>query len=129
VDGEMPPQGSLSATGAGELSSRGPGSPAGLSTSTSSDGLPAIEEKQAKGDGDDVQRDDDRERAGKDMDFDELLPHVGEFGTYQRILFVLMIPFAFFVAWVYFSQIFITLVPEQYWCRVPELENLTLEER
>lgn len=65
----------------------------------------------------------------KDMDFDELLPHVGEFGFYQRVLFVLMIPFAFFVAWVYFSQIFITLVPEGHWCRVPELENLTVEER
>ena len=63
------------------------------------------------------------------MDFDDLLPHVGEFGTYQRILFVLMIPFAFFVAWVYFSQIFITLVPEEHWCRVPELEDLTVEER
>ncbi|XP_043271469.1 organic cation transporter protein-like [Venturia canescens] len=65
----------------------------------------------------------------KDMDFDELLPHVGEFGFYQKILFVLMVPFAFFVAWVYFSQIFITLVPEGHWCRVPELANLTVEER
>lgn len=65
----------------------------------------------------------------KDMDFDELLPHVGEFGIYQRILFIMMIPFAFFVAFVYFSQIFITLVPEEHWCRVPELEHLTVEER
>jgi hypothetical protein len=125
----MPPQEGLSTAGTGELSPRGPSS-AGLSTSTSSDGLPAIEEKQAKRDNGetDVNKDDDREQA-KDMDFDELLPHVGEFGTYQKILFVLMIPFAFFVAWVYFSQIFITLVPEQYWCRVPELENLTIDER
>lgn len=65
----------------------------------------------------------------KDMDFDELLPYVGEFGFYQRILFLLMIPFAFFVAWVYFSQIFITLIPDDYWCWVPELGNLTVEER
>lgn len=65
----------------------------------------------------------------KTMDFDELLPHVGEFGLYQKILFVLMIPFAFFVAWVYFTQIFITLVPEKYWCWVPELKNLSQEKR
>lgn len=64
-----------------------------------------------------------------EMDFDELLPYVGEFGFYQKILFVLMIPFTFFVAWVYFSQIFITLVPDDYWCWVPELQNLTVEER
>ncbi|XP_043678623.1 organic cation transporter protein [Vespula pensylvanica] len=65
----------------------------------------------------------------KDMDFDDLLPYVGEFGLYQKILFVMMIPFASFVAWVYFSQIFLTLVPEGHWCWVPELENLTAEER
>lgn len=67
---------------------------------------------------------------GKDMtDFDDLLPHVGEFGLYQKILFLLMIPFAFFVAFVYFSQIFMTIAPEQHWCWVPELANLTAVER
>ncbi|CAK9820774.1 Organic cation transporter protein [Anthophora plagiata] len=64
-----------------------------------------------------------------DVDFDELLPYVGEFGLYQKILFILMIPFASFVAWVYFSQIFITLIPDEYWCLVPELENLTVDQR
>ncbi|XP_049290370.1 organic cation transporter protein [Anopheles funestus] len=63
------------------------------------------------------------------VDFDDLLPHVGEFGRYQKILFLLMIPFAFFVAFVYFSQIFITLVPEEHWCYVPELQHLSVEER
>ncbi len=63
------------------------------------------------------------------MDFDDILPLVGDFGLYQKILFLLMIPFAFFVAFVYFSQIFMTLVPEEHWCRVPELANLSLEER
>lgn len=65
----------------------------------------------------------------RDMDFDDLLPYVGEFGLYQRILFILMIPFASFVAWVYFSQIFITLIPDEHWCWVPELENLTADQR
>lgn len=65
------------------------------------------------------------------IDFDDLLPHIGDFGKYQKILFLLMIPFAFFIAFVYFSQIFITLVPEEHWCAVPELENLnyTLDQR
>lgn len=63
------------------------------------------------------------------MDFDDLLPHIGEFGLYQKILFLLMIPFAFSVAFVYFTQIFITLVPEEHWCNVPELHNLSREDR
>ncbi|XP_063698677.1 carcinine transporter-like [Culicoides brevitarsis] len=63
------------------------------------------------------------------LDFDDLLPHIGEFGRYQKILFLCMIPFAFFVAFVYFSQIFITLVPEEHWCNVPELADLSLEDR
>lgn len=63
------------------------------------------------------------------IDFDDLLPHLGEFGRYQIMLFLLMIPFAFFVAFVYFSQIFITLVPDEHWCFVPELANMTADQR
>jgi hypothetical protein len=63
------------------------------------------------------------------MDFDDMLPHIGEFGMYQKILFILLAPFAFFVAFVYFTQIFITVTPEGYWCRIPELMNLTVEQR
>lgn len=65
----------------------------------------------------------------KVLHFDDLLPHIGEFGRFQKILFLLMIPFSFFLVFVYFTQIFITLVPEQHWCRIPELENLTVAER
>ncbi|CAH2236946.1 jg23394 [Pararge aegeria aegeria] len=70
---------------------------------------------------------DDGEKRKKVTDFDDLLPYVGEFGMYQKILFLLMIPFAFFVSFVYFSQIFMTIVPEQHWCWIPELANLTVE--
>lgn len=66
---------------------------------------------------------------GADIDFDDLLPHIGEFGRYQKILFLLMIPFAFFVAFVYFAQIFITLVPEMHWCRIPELADRPIDLR
>lgn len=65
----------------------------------------------------------------RQIDFDDLLPLIGEFGRYQKILFLLMIPFAFFVAFVYFAQIFITLVPEEHWCRIPELQDLPLDLR
>lgn len=70
-----------------------------------------------------------QDKDAKGFEFDDLLPHIGEFGIYQKILFLMMIPFAFFVAWVYFTQIFITIIPDQHWCWVPELANLTVEER
>jgi hypothetical protein len=63
------------------------------------------------------------------MDFDDMLPHIGEFGLYQKILFAMLAPFAFFVAFVYFTQIFITVTPEGYWCNIPELKNLTAQQR
>lgn len=63
------------------------------------------------------------------VEFDDILPYIGEFGLYQKILFLLMIPFAFSVAFVYFTQIFITVTPEEYWCRIPALANYTAEQR
>ncbi|XP_075988812.1 organic cation transporter protein-like [Anticarsia gemmatalis] len=62
-------------------------------------------------------------------DLDDLFPYIGDFGWYQRYLFLMMIPYSFFFAFVYFGQIFMTVVPEEYWCEVPELRNLTVEER
>lgn len=72
---------------------------------------------------------EDEANATNRLDFDDILPHIGEFGKYQQILFFLMIPFAFFVAFVYFTQIFITLVPERHWCRIPELDHLSVQQR
>ncbi|KAL3284540.1 hypothetical protein HHI36_018698 [Cryptolaemus montrouzieri] len=69
------------------------------------------------------------EKCEKSFEFDDLLPYIGEFGIYQKILFLLMIPFAFSVAFVYFTQIFITVIPDEHWCWIPELANLTVEQR
>ncbi|KAG6454672.1 hypothetical protein O3G_MSEX008812 [Manduca sexta] len=62
-------------------------------------------------------------------DLDDMFPYMGHFGWYQRLLFLLMIPYAFFFAFVYFGQIFMAIVPSEHWCHVPELANLTIEER
>ncbi|GAB0091927.1 organic cation transporter protein [Sergentomyia squamirostris] len=75
------------------------------------------------------EKDNDTVKGTKITDFDELLPHVGEFGLFQKILFLCMIPFAFFVSFVYFSQIFITLVPDEHWCQVHELQHLEIGKR
>ncbi|XP_017842037.1 organic cation transporter protein [Drosophila busckii] len=55
------------------------------------------------------------------FDFDDLLPMIGEFGLFQKLLFVCMIPFFYIAAFVYLHQIFLTLPPRYYYCFVPEL--------
>lgn len=63
------------------------------------------------------------------VDFDDLLPQIGNFGNYQIILFILLAPYTLFYVFVYFTQIFITLVPNDYWCNVPELLHLDASDR
>lgn len=65
----------------------------------------------------------------KNVDFDDLLPYIGSFGTYQKYLFLLMAPYTVFYVFVYFTQIFITLIPNDYWCNVPELSHLQPSDR
>lgn len=62
------------------------------------------------------------------LDFDDLLHHFGDCGRYQMLLFFLMIPFIFFLAFIFYTQMLITLVP-MHWCKVPELESLSVHER
>ncbi|CAB3221114.1 unnamed protein product [Arctia plantaginis] len=60
---------------------------------------------------------------------EEVLQHVGDFGRYQKILIIATMPLGFTFAYVYFVQMFITVTPENYWCRIPELANLSVELR
>ncbi|KPU78489.1 uncharacterized protein Dana_GF10435, isoform C [Drosophila ananassae] len=55
------------------------------------------------------------------FDFDDLLPIIGEFGRFQLVLFLFMIPFGYIAAYVYLGQIFMTLTPHKYYCFVPQL--------
>ncbi|XP_036671429.3 beta-alanine transporter isoform X1 [Drosophila suzukii] len=57
------------------------------------------------------------------IDFDDILPMIGQFGRFQVMLFLFMIPFCFITAFVYLGQIFMSLTPSKYYCLVPELEH------
>lgn len=64
--------------------------------------------------------------AKKSMDFDDLLPHVGEFGRYQKLLiFLICLPACIPCGFHAFNQLFMSPVPP-HWCRVPELEEAGL---
>lgn len=79
----------------------------------------------------DPQRVKDEEKTNKIETFDDILPYIGGAGRYQWYLFVILLPFAFSYAFLYFTQFFLTLTPEEHWCTVPELSqwNLTDEEK
>lgn len=62
------------------------------------------------------------------FDFDDLLPEIGEFGMFQKLMFMFMIPFCFIAPFVYLSQIFMTLTPTDYYCFVPGLSLIQSEE-
>lgn len=43
-------------------------------------------------------------------DFDDILPHVGSFGPFQKRILLLPLPVNYFLAVVYMAQIYQTLV-------------------
>ncbi|KAM0735441.1 Carcinine transporter [Formica fusca] len=63
--------------------------------------------------------------------FDDILPYVGDFGRYQWLLLVALLPYSVAYATLYFSQFFLTLLPREHWCKIEELvsSNFTQEER
>ena len=60
------------------------------------------------------------------VDFDSILPHVGEMGIYQIGLFFLMcIPACLPAAFLAFNQVFLSASPD-HWCKVTELNKYNL---
>lgn len=61
------------------------------------------------------------------LDFDEILPHIGEWGKYQQLLFWLVcVPACLPCAFHGFVQVFMNAIPP-HWCNVPQLGNFTLD--
>ncbi|XP_057379735.1 carcinine transporter-like [Daphnia carinata] len=68
----------------------------------------------------------------KQWDFDDLLPYVGEFGRYQKLLvWLVCLPACIPCGFHAFNQLFMANVPD-HWCKTPpdlEQQNWTLIER
>lgn len=57
------------------------------------------------------------------VDFDAILPHIGEMGRYQIVLYLLMcIPATLPAAFLAFNQVFLSATPD-HWCHVSELAS------
>ncbi|KAI9586140.1 hypothetical protein GQX74_001987 [Glossina fuscipes] len=64
------------------------------------------------------------------FDLDDLLPIIGEFGKYQKLLvFGICLPACIPCGFCAFNQLFMADTPEEYWCKVPELLNHTTKEQ
>lgn len=61
------------------------------------------------------------------MDVDKMLAYAGDFGRYQYLLMLLFSVINILSTFDYFGQLFIFVQPE-YWCRLPEVAHLPLEE-
>ncbi|CAB0018695.1 unnamed protein product [Nesidiocoris tenuis] len=59
----------------------------------------------------------------KPLDLDDLLPHVGEFGRYQKcLLWLVCLPACIPCGFCAFNQLFMAESPD-HWCRIPTLEQ------
>ncbi|EDW75714.1 uncharacterized protein Dwil_GK15053 [Drosophila willistoni] len=64
------------------------------------------------------------------FDLDDLLPTIGEFGKYQKLLvFGICLPACIPCGFCAFNQLFMADTPDDYWCRVPELLDFDVEQR
>ena len=61
--------------------------------------------------------------------FDDALPYVGDYGRYQKMLIFTLLPYGIAYSILYFSQIFLTLVPREHWCKIDELEGVFTPEQ
>lgn len=59
-----------------------------------------------------------------EMDFEEILTKIGEFGLYQRKLFLfILLPYSFLSAWFHILPYFMISAPD-HWCHVASLQHL-----
>ncbi|XP_053693289.1 carcinine transporter isoform X1 [Sabethes cyaneus] len=77
-----------------------------------------------------VEEENEKIASEEPFDLDELLPAIGEFGRYQKLLlWLICLPACIPCGFCAFNQLFMTDVPGDYWCRIPELQNFSAEER
>ena len=70
---------------------------------------------------DDTSKDMQQESGILSVDFDAILPHVGEMGRYQLALYLLMcIPATLPAAFLAFNQVFLSATPS-HWCKIDHL--------
>ena len=70
---------------------------------------------------DDINKDMQQESGILSVDFDAILPHVGEMGRYQLALYLLMcIPATLPAAFLAFNQVFLSATPS-HWCKIDHL--------
>ncbi|XP_039764385.1 carcinine transporter [Pararge aegeria] len=63
------------------------------------------------------------------IDLDDVLPKIGEFGVYQKLLlWFVCLPACLPCGFCAFNQLFMTDTPD-HWCKVPELYNMTQDNR
>jgi hypothetical protein len=61
------------------------------------------------------------------MDLDDVLPHVGEFGRYQKlVLWFILLPGTFPCGFHAYNQLFMAATPE-HWCKVDGLDQHDLK--
>lgn len=61
------------------------------------------------------------------LDLDDLLPALGEFGCYQKLLLWLVcLPACIPCGFCAFNQLFMADAPDNYWCKVPQLNEFNL---
>ena len=61
-------------------------------------------------------------------DFDDILEHVGGWGRFQYFTTLVFFLFNMFLGYVYYSPILTVFTPP-HWCAVPDLANLTMDQR
>lgn len=61
------------------------------------------------------------------LDLDDLLPALGGFGRYQKLLlWLICLPACIPCGFCAFNQLFMTDTPDDYWCAVPGLSETNL---